>query len=192
MTNLMLSSSSLRFSRNDRSLPAVVPPEYVSKYISPSGLITAVIVLLVLCPLRYTTGVWPLIDHLMPLSSSKQIFAPTEAASSTISGNVSFIHCSVLSLFFPALSPEASEKSSQIHAAHSVPVSYGKYLDEEPDDTYIVRTDDLLFVWDNKKDRANIKKHGISFEEAHPCGLSLLPGERKHNSNHFGEKGRQG
>ena len=93
----------------------------------------------------------------MPLSSSKQIFAPTEAASSTISGNVSFIHCSVLPLFFPALSPEASEKSSQIHAAHSVPVSYGKYLDEEPDDTYIVRTDDLLFVWDNKKDRANIK-----------------------------------
>jgi len=45
-------------------------------------------------------------------------------------------------------------------------VSYGKYLDEEPDDTYIVHMDDLLFVWDNKKDRANIKKHGISFEEA--------------------------
>jgi uncharacterized DUF497 family protein len=55
---------------------------------------------------------------------------------------------------------------SLIHAAHSVPVSYGKYLDEEPDDTYIVHMDDLLFVWDDKKDRANIKKHGISFEEA--------------------------
>ncbi len=25
---------------------------------------------------------------------------------------------------------------------------------------------DLLFEWDNRKDRANTKKHGVSFEEA--------------------------
>jgi uncharacterized DUF497 family protein len=26
--------------------------------------------------------------------------------------------------------------------------------------------DDLLFVWDDEKNRENIKKHGVSFEEA--------------------------
>ena len=77
---------------------------------------------------------------------------------------------------------------------HSVPVSYSKYLDEEPDDTYIVHMDDLLFVWDNKKDRANIKKHGISFEEAQTTFYdenATVYYDPDH-LNHFGEKGRQG
>ena len=31
---------------------------------------------------------------------------------------------------------------------------------------YIVHMNELSFEWDGKKNRANIKKHGISFEEA--------------------------
>ena len=31
---------------------------------------------------------------------------------------------------------------------------------------YIVHMSELRFEWDGKKNRANIKKHGISFEEA--------------------------
>jgi len=31
---------------------------------------------------------------------------------------------------------------------------------------YIVHMDDLRFVWDGSKNRINIQKHGISFEEA--------------------------
>lgn len=31
---------------------------------------------------------------------------------------------------------------------------------------YNVRMDNLIFEWDEKKEKANIKKHGISFQEA--------------------------
>jgi len=31
---------------------------------------------------------------------------------------------------------------------------------------YNVRMDSLQFEWDNRKDKANVKKHGVSFEEA--------------------------
>ncbi len=31
---------------------------------------------------------------------------------------------------------------------------------------YNVRMDSLIFEWDKKKEKANIKKHGVSFEEA--------------------------
>jgi hypothetical protein len=32
--------------------------------------------------------------------------------------------------------------------------------------TYNVHMDEVRFIWDPKKDRANIKKHGVSFNEA--------------------------
>ncbi len=31
---------------------------------------------------------------------------------------------------------------------------------------YTVRMDDIRFEWDEKKNRQNIRKHGVSFEEA--------------------------
>jgi uncharacterized protein len=31
---------------------------------------------------------------------------------------------------------------------------------------YNVRMDELQFEWDNRKEKANIKKHGVSFDEA--------------------------
>jgi uncharacterized protein len=31
---------------------------------------------------------------------------------------------------------------------------------------YTVRMKELMFEWDTRKDKANIKKHGVSFEEA--------------------------
>jgi uncharacterized DUF497 family protein len=38
-------------------------------------------------------------------------------------------------------------------------------------DTYTVRMDDLRFVWDDRKNLANRKKHGVSFEEARTAFL---------------------
>lgn len=40
------------------------------------------------------------------------------------------------------------------------------YLDSGKRYTYIVFMDILRFEWDRRKDKANIRKHGISFREA--------------------------
>ena len=40
------------------------------------------------------------------------------------------------------------------------------HLDLFIDYTYIVSMSGLLFEWDDRKEKANIKKHGVSFEEA--------------------------
>jgi len=40
-----------------------------------------------------------------------------------------------------------------------------------PVDTYTVRMDDLRFVWDDRKNLANRKKHRVSFEEARTAFL---------------------
>lgn len=39
-------------------------------------------------------------------------------------------------------------------------------LDPGTDNTYIVHMDDILFQWDEAKNRENERKHGVSFEEA--------------------------
>ncbi len=40
------------------------------------------------------------------------------------------------------------------------------YLDLFWPYTYIVNMNELQFEWDSKKEKANIKKHGVSFDEA--------------------------
>jgi len=39
-------------------------------------------------------------------------------------------------------------------------------LDRRDPGKYTVHMEDLVFKWDDRKNKANIKKHGISFEEA--------------------------
>ena len=39
-------------------------------------------------------------------------------------------------------------------------------LDDPHNHMYIVHMKELRFEWDSKKNRTNIKKHGVSFEEA--------------------------
>ena len=39
-------------------------------------------------------------------------------------------------------------------------------LDDRATHTYIVFMDELRFEWEGRKDKANVSKHGVSFEEA--------------------------
>ena len=47
---------------------------------------------------------------------------------------------------------------------------FAEYLDPAPCDSkkykYDVHMKELRFEWDNRKETANVKKHGVSFEEA--------------------------
>ena len=40
-----------------------------------------------------------------------------------------------------------------------------KHLDFPTNRPYIVHMDNIEFIWDNKKNKANTKKHNVSFEE---------------------------
>jgi uncharacterized protein (DUF4415 family) len=66
----------------------------------------------------------------------------------------------------------------------------------------------LQFEWDPRKNVSNIRKHGVSFEEAQTVfqdeharfkldpgdinPMPLLPRKRKRHSDHFSEKGKRG
>lgn len=42
----------------------------------------------------------------------------------------------------------------------------GDDFDRQLDNTYTVHMKELVFEWDDRKEKANRKKHGVSFEEA--------------------------